>query len=118
MNFDLGVYDAAIRLCTAHRGLCDNFKHGRKMVHHLQQKLNGVKDEIHSPVRVGRAPKSASDPDAPVTSETTSLLEFKPHDLQLVPWVSDDDDASVQLAVHEALSLVTMAVTNEVGGAA
>ncbi|CAE7230711.1 PREP1 [Symbiodinium sp. CCMP2592] len=113
MNFDLGVYDAAIRLCTAHRGLCDNFKHGRKMVCHLQQKLNGVKDEIQSPVRGGRAPKFASDPDASVTPETSSLLELKPHDLQLVPWVSDDDDASVQLAVHEALSLVTTAVTNE-----
>ncbi|CAE7311851.1 unnamed protein product [Symbiodinium sp. CCMP2456] len=113
VNFDLGVYDAAIRLCAVHGGLCANFKHGQKMVHRLQLQLNsmGVKDEVQSPVRVGHAPKSASDPE-------TGLVQLKPHDLQLVPWVSDDDDASVQRAVHEALSLVTAIVTNEVGGTA
>ncbi|CAE7563528.1 unnamed protein product, partial [Symbiodinium necroappetens] len=111
VNFDLGVYDAAIRLCAVHGGLCSNFKHGKKMVHCLQLQLNnvGVKDEVQSPVRIGRALKPASGPDA----SKAGLMELKPHDLQLVPWVSDDDDASVERAVHEALSLVTAVVTNE-----
>ena len=58
LNFDVALYDLAMRLCKPLPGLVQNFEHAKKMILQLQQQDSGIIAKEELPTSPGNASRS------------------------------------------------------------